>query len=137
MSKLYVWVHSRLDPTYKGIQATHVLSEMVETYLLDPEPNPEIRKELADWIVFSKTMVVFQLPSHRELNELSDFFDLMPEEDAYPHGYFNEEDLDNCTTAVGIVLDSSWDKETRQNLTDLNEWERLLLSRLNASVEAR
>lgn len=136
MSKLYVWVNSKLSSLQKGLQSAHVVHELVAEYLLDPDAGQPEREELTNWVRRGKIVVVLEGGSHGELSEMVDFFGEMPEDDDYPFGYFIEDDLNEAITAVGIVLDAEWDRENRDELANLNEWETVLLAKLTRSREA-
>ena len=135
MSKLYVWVNSKLSPLQKGLQSAHVVAELTRVYLVQNGGEQADRDELTSWLD-EKTIVILEGGSTRNLQEMLDHFNDMPNDDNYPYESFDEPDLDSILTAVGIVLDSDWDLTNRDSLRDWNDWEQGLLLILAAS-EAR
>ena len=139
MSKLYVWVNSKISPLQKGIQAAHVIPELVNVYMLDLSSDESSREEFINWVRQGKVIVVLEGGTHYDLSSLYDMFTSMPDDDHYPFEQFCESDLKYSVTAVGIVLDEQWDQANRSALSQsgsLNDWEQQLLNKLMLSREA-
>ena len=142
MSKLYVWVLSKMSPTQKGIQGMHVLHELVMNYTLNPDADAPDRNLLNEWVASAagKTVVVLEGGSHQDQDNFYDMLTNMPEDLFYPFDYWPESDLNGAYGAVGIVLDERWDENARMSLAQnwqLSEWEKLLLNKLVTSREVK
>lgn len=138
MSKLYVWVNSKLTPIQKGIQASHVVRDLVENWILNTNDDQAARELAVDWIRYGRTIVVLEGGTHAQLYAFLDFVEQMPDGVSYPSSYWQEPDINDAMAGVGIVLGQEFDSENRVALlsTNIDDWQKGLINKLITSREA-
>ena len=100
-----------LSSIQQGIQAAHVLGEMITKY---PSGDGPVGEQLSDWRVNHKTMILL---NGGNADSLRGFYSLLERSDASALVFakFNEDaqSLDNALTSVGIIVparlyDATW-----------------------------
>jgi len=118
--RIYCFGNFYLSSIQQGIQALHVLGEMVAKYGIkrvaqDAGYNESVFSGstpqstiLADYIANHKTAILLNGGAQKELENLYGFFSsgFISEKNEFPYTFFGEEKaaLNNALTCVGIVL---------------------------------
>lgn len=117
--RIYCFGNFYLSSIQQGIQALHVLGEMVNKYSICTVAHDDHNEKvfngdspqatmLADFLVNHKTAILLNGGAQKELDVLYGFFNsgLLLEKNEFPFAYFREEEdaLDSALTCVGIVI---------------------------------
>lgn len=103
--RAYFFGNMYLSSIQQGIQALHVVSEMLVKYTLeDNRPGLLQRIILQEWARDYKTVVLLNAGFSSEIRSLTEFF--ANEANPYPWARFYEEGdaLDGALTSIGIVI---------------------------------
>lgn len=109
----YFFGNMYLSSIQHGIQAAHVIKEMVATYYMSAYTTAD--KVLTDWITEDKTMILLNGGYQSALLDLyKDLLSLTDGGSVYPVAKFHEEKdaLNGAVTSVGIVLPENAYKES-------------------------
>ena len=150
--RAYFFGNMYLSSIQQGIQAAHVVGELIVKYT--PIPARIRSKQwgpLMEWASDHKTMVLLNAGYSEEIRNLVHFFET--EDNPYPWHFFKEgkDALDGALTCVGIILperiyetgkicrEENWAPALLQNgilgqskglPTDLTDWECELILKL-------
>lgn len=97
--RAYFWGNLYLSSIQQGIQAAHVVGDMIANY---DESTPQ-NQMLVDWARHHKTMVLYNGGFQSKLIEISNIF---ADSKKYPWARFHEEEdsLNGSVTCVGIIV---------------------------------
>lgn len=103
--RAYFFGNSYLSAHQQGIQATHVLGELMCKYQDDSEQT----NALKTWAEEDKTIVLLNGGNHLELHRVHKKLEEFANQFKLPlaHFYEDEESLNGALTAVGIIIPSS------------------------------
>jgi len=115
MANLYVWTNMYLSDKQKGIQTAHLVNAFWKKYGIpsvtarEKEFETEIASMFFDWTILSETIILFDGGNQLDLKNLLDLF----YKTVYPYNCFYEDSdsLNNCLTAVGIILPENFRTE--------------------------
>ena len=99
--RFYVLVHSHLSTIQKGIQAAHVVAEMI----FDCDGCfSDVYRPLWEWISEDKTLIILDGGNTKDLEDFEEF--LLSNNHPYLYTTFREdkETLNELLTAVGILV---------------------------------
>ena len=111
--KAYFFGNFMLSSIQQGIQAAHVLAEMMLEYSNPANTDGQI---LHEWASSHKTIQLMNGGNQQDLLELKSFFETM-DDGSLPWGWFNEDfnSLNDCLTSVGIVVPDHITKLTEES----------------------
>lgn len=109
--RLYVFTHMQTTGIHAGIQALHAAVEMQRKYEVkaaNGDSNSKLKKHNLDvWADHHKTVWVKNGGNHDSLNRLYQELTQFSADMLLPISKFRESSMNNCTTAVAIVVPES------------------------------